>query len=434
MPGKLYHRADILLGKCENTPTLVEAVQFHGVNCTRNDALVKEIAYLFKSASLADLLRNSNLAAKHLQEVGLMRNATALVDVCERNPHSYVVNFVVEEPKKFFLGMKAGVTTHGDADLVMNAGKESFGGRGEAINASYSYTVKGYQSFNVSLSKPFLGWQKYSNLSLSIYRSLAALPWNLCDSDENGVVLQYNGQLWARKLIHTIKMNMDWRKLTPLPDAVFSVREHAGHTLKCSLENSVAYDTRNNNLLPKKGVLLRLSQEYAGLLGDAAFMKHQFDVQASAPLLLGTILSASVQGSILTSLADRSLHVLDRLYLGGPHDLRGFGWNMIGTRASSSCLGGATSYVAALHIYRPLVPADMLYAHAFAVSGAVVSVRSRNRFRDMLDAPRVSAGVGLAFVFRNLIRLELNYALPLRYVPGDSCCPGFQFGAGINFL
>ncbi|VDM36905.1 unnamed protein product [Toxocara canis] len=76
----------------------------------------------------------------------------------------------------------------------------------------------------------------------------------------------------------------------------------------------------------------------------------------------------------------------------------------------------------------------MLFAHLFVAGGALASVRSRNRLRDMNDAPRVSAGIGLAFVFRNMVRLELNYVMPLRYVPGDFCSPGLYFGAGINFL
>uniref|UniRef100_F1L426 SAM50-like protein gop-3 n=1 Tax=Ascaris suum TaxID=6253 RepID=F1L426_ASCSU len=432
--GKLYHRADVLLGKCDDTPTVVEAVQFHGVHFTKNDALVKEVAYLYKSSSLAELIKNSNLACKHLQEVGLMENATALIDTVESDPNSYVVNFVVKEPKSFTLGLKAGVTTHGEADMMFNAGRQSFGGRGEAVNASFSYTMKGDKCFDIAVSKPFLGWQKYSNVSFALYRSLASLPWNHCDTQENGILFQYNGQLWAKKLLHTIKLNAVWRKLEALPEAAFAVREHAGHTLKCSLENSVAYDTRNRTLIPSKGILLRLAQEYAGLLGDAAFVKHQLDMQAAAPLFLGTFLSASLQCSLLSSLADRSLHVLDRLYLGGSHNVRGFQWNTIGPRIETSSLGGAASCVGVLHIYRPLIPAEMLFAHLFVASGALASVRSRHRLRDMSDAPRVSAGIGLALVFRNLIRLELNYVVPLRYAPGDFCSPGLYFGAGVNFL
>lgn len=66
MVKKLYRRAEVLYGKCEDAPTVVEAVQFHGIKRTKNDALVKEIAYLYKCADFGSLLHNANLAAKHL--------------------------------------------------------------------------------------------------------------------------------------------------------------------------------------------------------------------------------------------------------------------------------------------------------------------------------------------------------------------------------
>lgn len=72
-----------------------------------------------------------------------------------------------------------------------------------------------------------------------------------------------------------------WREFCPTEKAAFSVREHAGYTMKCSIYNSLAYDTRDRPLIATKGVLLKVAQEYAGLLGDAAFVKHQFDVQVS---------------------------------------------------------------------------------------------------------------------------------------------------------
>lgn len=72
-----------------------------------------------------------------------------------------------------------------------------------------------------------------------------------------------------------------WRKFCPTEKAAFSVREHAGHTVKCSVHNSLTYDTRDRPLLATKGVLLKIAQEYASLLGNASFIKHQFDVQVS---------------------------------------------------------------------------------------------------------------------------------------------------------
>lgn len=67
MRSKHYHRADVILGKCETTPALVESIQFHGIENTKNDALVKEIAPIYKSANVAELIHNCNLAAKHMQ-------------------------------------------------------------------------------------------------------------------------------------------------------------------------------------------------------------------------------------------------------------------------------------------------------------------------------------------------------------------------------
>lgn len=73
-----------------------------------------------------------------------------------------------------------------------------------------------------------------------------------------------------------------WRQFCPTKEAAFPVREHAGHTMKFSVENSVAYDTRDRPILATKGVLLKFAQEYAGLIGDAAFVKHQIDIQVNS--------------------------------------------------------------------------------------------------------------------------------------------------------
>ncbi|VDN82408.1 unnamed protein product [Brugia pahangi] len=433
---KTYHPAGVLYGKCDNHPVTVEAVQFHGVKITKSDALLKEIGYLYTVSSLPELIRCCDLAAKHLREVGLADNVTPLIDSVAGKRGKYIVDFIIKEPKSFTLGVKAGMTSRGETDYSLNAGKENFGGRGESVNACYSCTFEGNRTFNVSMTKPFLGWQKYANVGFSLYQSFGNLPWNLSNMKEIGLVLQYNGQLWNRRLHHNMKLNTIWRKFCPTEKTAFAVREYAGHTMKCSVQNSLAYDTRDRPILATKGVLLKIAQEYAGLLGDAAFIKHQIDVQASTPLLMDMFLSASYQFAIINTLAvHRSLHLLDRLYIGGPHDVRGFSWNTIGGRADcSSCVGGATSALGVLHIYRPLFPPEMLFAHAFVSGGTVASVDSQHRLRDMSNALRVTAGLGLTFLIKNFVRIELNYVIPLRYMSGDQCAPSFQMGAGLNFL
>ena len=150
-----------------------------------------------------------------------------------------------------------------------------------------------------------------------------------------------------------------WRTFYPV-DSPFSVREHAGHSTKFSIENSFSVDTRDRPILAKRGYFASLTEEWAGLIGDASFMRHQIDLQAAAPFLLGSFVSASLQCNIVQPTQEKTLHLLDRAYLGGPHDIRGFEMRSLGRRDGPASLGGAASFAMTAHLYRPLVPPEMV--------------------------------------------------------------------------
>ena len=77
--------------------------------------------------------------------------------------------------------------------------------------------------------------------------------------------------------------------------------------------------------------------------------------------------------------------MLDRLYLGGPTDVRGFAQHGACPTVDACALGGASLLAGAVHVYRPLYPANMVYAHAFATAG-------NTQFA--LHTMRASCGVG----------------------------------------
>lgn len=76
-----------------------------------------------------------------------MDSAVALIDTAP-SKNGYIVNFVVKEPKPYTLGVKAGMSTNGDADVSLTGGIQSVGGRGESLNTSYTYTVKARGPFS----------------------------------------------------------------------------------------------------------------------------------------------------------------------------------------------------------------------------------------------------------------------------------------------
>ena len=52
---------------CERMPSSLTAIQFHGVAKTKLDGLQKEVAHLYSSGNLDELVKNSHLAAIHMQ-------------------------------------------------------------------------------------------------------------------------------------------------------------------------------------------------------------------------------------------------------------------------------------------------------------------------------------------------------------------------------
>uniref|UniRef100_A0A183BRV0 XTP/dITP diphosphatase n=1 Tax=Globodera pallida TaxID=36090 RepID=A0A183BRV0_GLOPA len=147
----------------------------------------------------------------------------------------------------------------------------------------------------------------------------------------------------ANKLKSSFGFNSSWRLLLPRSDTPFYIREHCGHTNKFSVEHTLFMDGRDRPVVATKGSLFRLKSEYApGFVGDSAFLKNIFDFQTSAPLFYGLFCGASFRLATVHPVADRSIHLLDRLYLGGPFDVRGFELNSIGARVDNCSFGGSS--------------------------------------------------------------------------------------------
>lgn len=81
-----------------------------------------------------------------------------------------------------------------------------------------------------------------------------------------------------------------WRQLEASSrQTSFAVREQSGHSFKSSLRHIMTVDHRDHPIFPSSGVLLKLVQEYAGLGGDVAFVKHDSELQANVPLPAGLV-------------------------------------------------------------------------------------------------------------------------------------------------
>ena len=208
-----------------------------------------------------------------------------------------------------------------------------------------------------------------------------------------------------------------------------------------SVGYSLAYDTRDNGRMPTSGLYSVVKQDFAGLGGDAAFVRSTVDTRGYYPVGNGIVLSGHLGGGYIGGYAGQDVRLLDLFYRGG-ETVRGFATGGIGPRDSSSvnqdALGGRAFYLASLEARAPLpgVPTEMgLSAVGFVDSGSLFSANKTASALPGLTgnsaAPRVSTGVGLVWD-SPLGPLQATYGFVLSKQAGDKTQP-FNFGTASGF-
>jgi outer membrane protein insertion porin family len=197
-----------------------------------------------------------------------------------------------------------------------------------------------------------------------------------------------------------------------------------GGRYKSALGYRLVHDRRNDVIAPTDGWLARIDQEFAGLGGDARFVKTRASVKGWQGLLGNEIVaSLELEGGAIFAFTEDT-QVNDRFFLGSD-TFRGFAAEGIGPRDlnTDDALGGNYFAVARLQVSFPLgLPEELgIFGGAFVDAGTLFGL-DRTSYPALGDAPavtidddpkmRVSAG-GLIFVNSPLGPIELSIGFPI---------------------
>lgn len=223
-----------------------------------------------------------------------------------------------------------------------------------------------------------------------------------------------------------------------LDDASRFVKEQEGRTLLSQIGQTLTYDRRDSPIDPRRGGVVRLGTDFAGLGGDVAYLRTRLDGSYYVPLesIMGDpdyVVAISASVGYLEPLFGKTDRIIDRFFLGG-ENLRGFRIAGAGPRdtATSDSLGGRLLWTQTTELRYPLpVPAELgLVGRAFVdVGGLSQSVSGTGVVDD--TAARVGAGVGISW--RSPFGLiNLDFAKALVKKPYDET-QVFRFGFGTRF-
>ena len=322
----------------------VERIDIEG-NTTTLDRVIRR---QFKSAEGDPFNpREIRESAERIRALGFFANAN--IDAREGStPDRVIVDVDIEEQPTGSLGFGGSFSANDGFGVAITLKESNFLGRGQGVDITLN-TAKNSRRYGFNFIEPnFLGRDVRFGLNLNYAKSDSA--FSTFDSTtaifqpslgfpvmENGSVqLRYTaeqGEIAARDLAANgaiIKHDIDIGKQTTL-----------------SIGYTYLYDTRISGLNPDAGVLLKFSQDFAGLGGDSKYVKTTAKAVGQRRVLNGdVVLRATVESGAL-SFSGGTNRTVDRFIL-TPGILRGFEPGGIGPRdATAGDTLGGNLYVAA---------------------------------------------------------------------------------------
>jgi len=349
------------------------------------------------------------------------------VKIVPRQVSRDLINLLVKV-EETSTGSIMGGLSYGSYDgLGVNAGisDKNFLGTGIELGTTIDYSEKTLNG-SIRFYNPRVNDSEYS-----LGGNIFARKFDYYDYDEDtkGATLTV-GKRVGRNTHMSLGYVYENTNLTNLSDSLkSSIYYQEGKSVKSALVPAISYNNTDDFYLPRRGVMLNLSVEYAGVGGDEKFTRysfsgryfHGFEDQFDYDL----IARARVKVSYID---DRgNLPINEKLYLGGFSTVRGFKSGTLSPVDSTGSLTGAKNLAAAsLELSIPLVESMGLRFKAFADYG----MTGEDKFNEIT---RKSVGAGLEWPKSPLgVPLEIYYAKAIDAKEDDRTTK-WEFNLGSKF-
>ncbi len=207
-----------------------------------------------------------------------------------------------------------------------------------------------------------------------------------------------------------------------------TIRAEAGNALVSKVGASLAYDTRNSNLLPDKGQRSELLGEFAGgpFGGERDFYK--LELKSSwffKGFFEGHVLELSGRTGVAGSLQGDPVPFYERWFLGGIDSLRGFKYRSISPRdpGYTEPIGGNTYWFGSAEYSVPII--ERLRFAMFYDIGTVAADSYDFQVSNYSD----NWGLGLRLNLP-IGPLRLDYGIPIHHDQFSGGSGRFQFSVG----
>lgn len=438
------HTIDLTFDVGEGPRVYIERIDITGNTRTKDKVVRRELRVAEGDAFDAAAIRRSRT---RLTDLGYF-NGVDITNAPGSAPDKAALTVAINEKATGELSFGGGYST--DAGALINVGLGERNLVGTGINASINGVLaQRRSSFNLSVTDPyFLDRNLVAGADVFLIQTntLGTQPY---DERRVGFALrlgydftEHLRQVWSYSLV-------DRKVFNVFAGASPFILNEVGQTVLSQVSQVLTLDYRDSRLYPHSGFVVETGIDFAGLGGDARFLRGNVNGAYYIPLdfVTGNAdwgIKMAASAGYLNTIAGKDL-IIDRFFLGGDN-LRGFQTGGAGPHdtVSGDPLGGRFIWTQTTELRFPLpVSADLgLNGRAFVDVGALTDAKFKH-FGNCVEAngapcqitsssaPRVGAGVGISWRTQfGLINIDLApFVIRQR---GDQT-QVFRFGFGTRF-
>ena len=408
----------------------VKSVQIDGLRRVKEDIIVPHLKPLLKAKNLITLLGLVGTTHDKLEVLDAFDKIDINIEHLGKRSDVNEVSLrvAVSEASRNAMGMNVSSDRGlNDGNFNMFWKARNLFGRLESLRVNYVKGTKISDGCSVIFNKPIFS-KRSSNFKVAVSKeNTMNRTASYMTSDVKSNMIYQLHMLGGKNELEAEGL---WQQIHG-GNVSMKIREEFGHHLKCAVRHKYVRDTRDDQLVATTGSRHSVETELAGFMGDVNHVKVNMESQFNAKLFLGYSASLSFRAGLIHKLSEnRRTWITDKYFCGGPGSVRGFYEDGIGRP-----LGGTMHWGTGLSLTRKLPFSPHIWGlgkfmriHHFVNAGNLGDDKN-----DLIVDPRVSLGSGVIMKIANF-RMEINYAVPIRYQSSDIVNHGLQFGIGINFM
>jgi outer membrane protein insertion porin family len=425
------HIVDLTYNIAESPRVFVERIDISGNTRTQDQVIRREMMLVEGDPFNKLKLKKSE---QRIRDLGFFKEVN-IKTIPGSRPDLAVITINVQEQSTGELSVGAGYSTTDGPLADFNIREKNLLGKGQDLSLGLT-TSHRTQNESIRYTEPYFLDRNLSAGFDIFHTKTDYQDVSSYDFSKTGLTLRTGYPLsekWRQDLHYTVD-NSDIENI--LATASIYIQDQAGPWSTSEVGHTVTYNNLDSKLDPAQGFIGSVSNDVAGLGGDARYVATKLHAAQYWPLTedKGWVFSTDAESGYIVGLG-QDVRINDRYFLGGT-TFRGFNTAGIGARdiSTKDALGGDRYAKGSLELTAPLGSSGKdlgLRSHLFTDFGTLGHIDETGPNIADKESLRASVGIGISWK-SPLGPLRGDLAIPVVKEPYDENRI-FNFNFGTRF-